>query len=170
MKKSREAKFRSIFDMFIILIAIGVTFIFLGFLYLSDKIVITSAFICAIAISGILLVLADFINSLSKRLIYVTKKSNMIEPIFYSLRILFLIGSIFALIGLPYILSANERLDVLATGLSIITIGLTIANIAYNTATDSIDDIKYLLSSGDKQAEGAQTSKKDDDISIKEEL
>lgn len=154
MKEQNQPDFRSIKESGYLLMAIGGTFFVLGILYLCDLIIINSTFVCSIAISGLLLVMSDFFengsSSNAQKKEYKTKSSRI-----YFLRVICLVGSIFALIGLPYIIKVSEKTDIFSTGLSIITIGITIINIAFKYISQGTKDIDYLLDLADEQSKTA---------------
>lgn len=154
MQKQKRPHFRSNKEMTTIILTIGITFVLLGVFYSLKEISISSTFIFSIAISGFLFIVSDLLKIFSN--FQDSSTNNNIASWVDLFRITCLVGSILTLIGFPYILTPSDIIENLATGFSIITIGLTIVNIAIKYYFENKEELNYVLDLADSHANNAE--------------
>lgn len=143
MKKYKKPHFRSNKEMTAMIVSIGITFVFLGVIYSTKGISISSTFIFSIAISGLLFIVADLIKIFLDR--HDPSTYNKIASLVDFFRDTCLIGSVFTLISFPYLFTPSDMMENLATGFSIITIGLTIVTIAFKNFFENREELNYVF-------------------------
>lgn len=141
--KNNSNELNPIFDPFLLVYSLGITFMIASTLHLSEIVNLGSHYFLAITLSGFFFVLADFLLLGIKVFKTKGKLNELLVKFIKPTRIISLFLSIFVIIVVPHISLPNKfNLQTVSEFFALMTIGITIMNISINQVHTHSNNLK----------------------------